>query len=79
MQRKGKPHLALLSRLLMSNADDSNSLLNHFTFLLLDALKRSLAVSHQIGIVAVIVDAKDEVAVDFYTDYHYHLMLNNSY
>ncbi len=35
-------------------------------FLLLDALKRSLAVSHQIGIVAVIVDAKDEVAVDFY-------------
>ena len=36
------------------------------TFLLLDALKRSLAVSHQIGIVAIIVDAKDEVAVDFY-------------
>ena len=35
-------------------------------FLLLDALKRSLAVSHQIGIVAVIVDAKDEIAVDFY-------------
>lgn len=35
-------------------------------FLLLDALKRSLAVSQQIGMVAVIVDAKDEVAVDFY-------------
>ncbi|OGV42151.1 MAG: hypothetical protein A3F46_07140 [Legionellales bacterium RIFCSPHIGHO2_12_FULL_42_9] len=35
-------------------------------FLLLDALKRSIAVSHQIGIVAVIVDAKHEVAVDFY-------------
>lgn len=35
-------------------------------FLLVDALKRSLAVSHQIGIVAVIVDAKDEISVNFY-------------
>lgn len=35
-------------------------------FLLMDALKRSLAVSHQIGIVAVIVDAKDVIAVNFY-------------
>ena len=36
------------------------------SFLLLDALKRSLAVSLQIGIVAVIVDAKNEAAVNFY-------------
>ena len=35
-------------------------------FLLMDALKRSLAVSHQIGIVAIIVDAKDAIAVSFY-------------
>jgi predicted GNAT family N-acyltransferase len=35
-------------------------------FLLMDALKRSLAVSHQIGIVAVIVDAKDAISVSFY-------------
>jgi len=35
----------------------------------LDALKRSLAVANQIGIVAVIVDAKDEKAVAFYKDY----------
>jgi GNAT superfamily N-acetyltransferase len=35
-------------------------------FLLMDALKRSLAVSHQIGIVAIIVDAKDVTAVNFY-------------
>lgn len=34
--------------------------------LLMDALKRSLAVSHQIGIVAIIVDAKDAIAVNFY-------------
>lgn len=35
-------------------------------YLLMDALKRSLAVSHQIGIVAIIVDAKDAIAVNFY-------------
>lgn len=35
-------------------------------FLLMDALKRSLTVSHQIGIVAVIVDAKDTISVNFY-------------
>lgn len=35
-------------------------------YLLMDALKRSLAVSNQIGIVAVIVEAKDENAVAFY-------------
>lgn len=34
--------------------------------LLIDALKRSLAVSHQIGIIAIIVDAKDAIAVRFY-------------
>jgi len=38
-------------------------------YLLMDALKRSLAVANQIGIVAVIVDAKDEKAVAFYQDY----------
>jgi predicted GNAT family N-acyltransferase len=38
-------------------------------YLLMDALKRSLAVANQIGIVAVIVDAKDEKAVAFYNDY----------
>ena len=35
-------------------------------FLLMDSLKRSIAVSHQIGIVAVIVDAKDAISVNFY-------------
>ena len=35
-------------------------------FLLIDALKRSLSVSHQIGIVAVIVEAKDAISVNFY-------------
>jgi predicted GNAT family N-acyltransferase len=36
------------------------------TYLLIDALKRSLSVSHQIGIVAVIVDAKSEDSMNFY-------------
>ena len=37
--------------------------------LLMDALKRSLAVSSQIGIVAVIVEAKNEKAIAFYKYY----------
>jgi len=40
-------------------------------YLLMDALKRSLAVSHQIGIVAVIVDAKDANAVNFYKHFDF--------
>jgi len=38
-------------------------------YLLLDALKRSLSVSDQIGIVAIIVDAKNENAAMFYKKY----------
>src|SRR5579863_7484355 len=38
-------------------------------YLLMDALKRSIAVANQIGIVAVIVDAKDEKAAAFYKNY----------
>lgn len=36
------------------------------SLLLIDALERSLAVSKQIGIVAVIVDAINDLAVEFY-------------
>ncbi len=39
---------------------------NFGSLLLIDALRRSLVVSHQIGVVTVIVDAKDEAAVNFY-------------
>jgi GNAT superfamily N-acetyltransferase len=39
--------------------------------LLIDALKRSLVVSKQIGIVAVIVDAKDQIAVNFYKHFDF--------
>lgn len=48
-------------------------------FLLLDALKRSLAVSHQIGIVAVIVDAKDKEAVDFYKHFGFISFTENNH
>lgn len=37
--------------------------------LLIDALKRSLQVAEQIGIVAVIVEAKNESAIHFYTHF----------
>jgi GNAT superfamily N-acetyltransferase len=36
------------------------------SFLLVDALKRSIDVSKQIGIVAVVVEAKDDNAISFY-------------
>ena len=37
--------------------------------LIIDALKQSITVSNQIGIVAVIVDAKNEEAIAFYKHY----------
>ncbi|MDA9272021.1 GNAT family N-acetyltransferase [bacterium] len=53
----------LLGRLAVNQNMQRN---NIGAFLLIDAFKRSLAVSHQIGIVAVIVDAKDATSVNFY-------------
>lgn len=46
-------------------------------YLLMDALKRSVAVANQIGIVAVIVDAKDEKAVAFYKGYGFIVFPDN--
>lgn len=48
-------------------------------YLLMDAFKRSLAVSNQIGIVAVIVDAKNEKAVAFYKQYGFLALPDNEY
>ncbi len=45
--------------------------------LLMDALKRSLTISNQIGIVAVIVDAKDEKAAAFYKHYGFIALPDN--
>lgn len=56
----------LLGRLAVDKAFQGNKI---GAFLLLDALKRSLTVSQQIGIVAVIVDAKDKAAMDFYNHF----------
>lgn len=53
----------LLGRLAVNKNFQGQKIGDH---LLIDALKRSLAVSGQIGIVAVIVDAKDERAAKFY-------------
>lgn len=46
-------------------------------YILIDALKRSLQVSSQIGIVAVIVDAKNENAVKFYQHFGFIQLPNN--
>ena len=48
-------------------------------YLLMDALKRSVIVSHQIGIVAVIVDAKDAAAVAFYKHFGFIAFEENQY
>lgn len=48
-------------------------------YLLMDALKRSLTVSAQIGIAAVIVDAKDESAISFYKQYSFIALPNNDH
>lgn len=48
-------------------------------YLLLDALKRSLSVSDQIGIVAIIVDAKNDNAVTFYKKYGFIELPDNRY
>ncbi|MHB1203229.1 MAG: N-acetyltransferase [Acidithiobacillus sp.] len=45
-------------------------------FLLLDALHRSLQVSGQVGFVAVLVDAKDEAARNFYLRYEFETLPN---
>lgn len=48
-------------------------------YLLIDALKRSLQVSNQIGIVAVIVDAKDDNAAKFYEHFGFIKLQENSH
>ncbi|MBA2653350.1 MAG: GNAT family N-acetyltransferase [Tatlockia sp.] len=53
----------LLGRLAVDERYKGNGL---GSLLLLDALRRSIAVSKQIGIVAVIVEAKNEAAIKFY-------------
>lgn len=47
------------------------------SFLLMDALKRSLKLSKEIGIMSVVVDAKNETAVDFYKQYNFKKMVDN--
>ncbi len=48
-------------------------------YLLMDALKRSVAVSHQVGIVAIVVDAKNEKAVAFYQHYGFITLPENKH
>lgn len=48
-------------------------------YILIDALKRSLMVSNQIGIVAVVVDAKNEKAVAFYEHFGFIKLPENSH
>ncbi len=47
--------------------------------LLMDALKRSLISTKQIGSVAVVVDAKDDSAKEFYTHFQFIQLVNYSH
>lgn len=56
----------LLGRLAINSSHQSQGI---GALLLIDALKRSLSISEQIGINAVIVDAKNKAAANFYAHY----------
>lgn len=58
--------VTLLGRLAVDQTTKGQGLGQH---LLLDALRRSLAYADQIAAMAVVVDAKDEVAAAFYRHY----------
>lgn len=47
------------------------------SFLLVDALRRGLALSKQIGISAVIVEAKNEAAIEFYKHFGFIALIDN--
>ncbi|WP_133140183.1 GNAT family N-acetyltransferase [Legionella genomosp. 1] len=47
--------------------------------LLIDALKRTLAVGKQIGIVAIVVHAKDDKAINFYKHYGFLALPENDF
>lgn len=49
------------------------------SYLLIDALKRCISVSNQIGVVAVVVDAKNEKAVKFYKHFGFVHLPENSH
>lgn len=66
----------LLGRLAV---DDSCQGMGIGLYILIDALKRSLIVSNQIGIVAVIVDAKDEKAATFYEHFGFIKLPENTH
>ncbi len=66
----------LLGRLAVDERYKGNGL---GSFLLVDALRRSIAVSKQIGIVAVIVEAKNEAAIKFYSHFGFLIFPENKF
>jgi GNAT superfamily N-acetyltransferase len=73
-KRHGTPEqipVALIGRLAI---DDRAQRRGYGKRLLLDALERAYVVSQDVGLYAVIVDAKDETAESFYRHYGFELM-----
>jgi GNAT superfamily N-acetyltransferase len=77
-QFKGLPRMdvpvVLLGRLAVDRSTQGQGL---GTFLLIDALRRALQVSEQVGIRAVEVDAIDEVARNFYVKFGFVQLLDD--
>jgi len=65
--------VALLGRLAIDKKYQGQGLGD---FLLMDALKRSLELSKQIGIMAVVVDAINESACHFYQQYGFNVLIH---
>lgn len=66
----------LLGRLAVDEKQHGNGL---GSLLLIDALRRSVEVSKQIGVVAVIVDAKSEAAIKFYKHFGFLSFTDNRF
>lgn len=66
----------LLGRLAVS---ENSQRKNIGRYLLIDGLKRSLAISNQIGIVAVVVDAKNKRAAEFYKHHGFIALPDNNH
>lgn len=78
---KKLPRYPILPGILLGRlaVDESHQAKKIGTYLLLDGLKRSLSVSDQIGIVAIIVDAKNDAAIRFYKKYGFIELPDNRY
>lgn len=76
LQKKWPPNYHDIPTILLGRLAIDNSLKGkgYGKILLIDALKRSLEISENLGTLAVVVDPIDEIAIDFYARYGFILL-----